>query len=390
MKTKKQKLHIVFLDFDDIKNPLLGAGQARATVEVGKRLAKKGYKITVLCSRFPGSYDRKENGIEYRHIGVGTNNIKLNNAWYIAALPLTVFKIKADIIFECFTAPISTLLTPLWTSVPVIAIPSTFDAKRFSAMYHMPFHYIEKIGSKFYKYFLPYTEELKQKMEKMNPKILSRVVPEGVDKLFFKYKRRKPEYILFLGRFDMYQKGIDLLLYAYAKVENEMKYPLYIVGIGPDEEKINKQIQRLGISNKVKVLGPAYGVEKKRLLEKALFVAFPSRNEGFSLFSLESLAAGLPLVSFDIPALSFTNKDVALKAQQFNIDQYAKLLKKATKSKNIKKMSRHARQLASIYTWDFVVKEYESFVFEVLEKESYQKYMNRNLLQIFKPVAKIG
>jgi len=390
MKTKKQKLHIVFLDFDDIKNSLLGAGQARATVEVGKRLAKKGYKITVICSRFPGSYDRKENGIQYRHIGVGTSNIKLNNALYILALPLTVFKLKADIIFECFTAPISTLFTPLWTSIPVIAIPSTFDAKRFSTLYHMPFHLIEKIGSKFYKYFLPYTDELKIKMEKMNSKIVSKVVPEGVDKSFFKYKRRKPEYILFLGRFDMYQKGIDLLLYAYAKVENEIKYPLYIAGIGPDEEKIKKQIQRLGISSKVKVLGPSYGKEKKLLLEKARFVAFPSRNEGFSLFSLESLAAGLPLVSFDIPALSFTNKDVALKAKQFNIDHYAKLLKKASKARNMKQMSKNARHLASMYTWDSVVKEYESFIFEVLEKESYQKYMNRNLLQIFKPVAKVS
>jgi len=121
---KKQKhLHIIFIDFDDIKNPLLGAGQARATLEVGKRLVQMGHTVTVICSRYPGYRDRVENGLHYRHIGIGTKNIRLNNLWYIFTLPFAVRNLQADIIVECFTAPISTLLSPLFVKIPVIGVP---------------------------------------------------------------------------------------------------------------------------------------------------------------------------------------------------------------------------------------------------------------------------
>ena len=79
---KNNKTNIAFLDFDDIRNPLLNGGQARATFEVGTRLVKKGHKVTVISSRYPGYKDRKENGIYYKHIGLGTGNIKVNNVFY--------------------------------------------------------------------------------------------------------------------------------------------------------------------------------------------------------------------------------------------------------------------------------------------------------------------
>ena len=105
MKNNKS-LQIVYLDFDDIKNPLLGAGQATATYEVAKRLVKKGHSVTVLCSRYPNYKDRKQEGIVYKHIGLGSGHIKLNNLVYFFAVPFAVMRVSADIIIECFTAPI--------------------------------------------------------------------------------------------------------------------------------------------------------------------------------------------------------------------------------------------------------------------------------------------
>jgi len=132
-------MNITFLDFDDIKNPLLSAGQAHATFEVGRRLVQKGHKVKVISSKYPGFKDRVEEGIEYRHIGVGTNNIRLNNFLYIFFIPFAVRKLKADIIIECFTAPISTLFSPLFSKIPVIGLPSMFNAKEFTKKYCLPF-----------------------------------------------------------------------------------------------------------------------------------------------------------------------------------------------------------------------------------------------------------
>lgn len=367
MKTKN-KLNITILDFDDIKNPLLGAGQARATVEVGKRLAKKGHKVFVVSSRFPKSQDRFENGMKYIHIGLGSNNIKLNNILYILSLPLYLKKIKSNLVIECFTSPISTLFSPVLTNTPVVAIPTSFEADRFTKLYHLPFGVIEKFGCRFYKYFLPYTEFLDVKMRKYNPNIISKIVPEGVGEEFFKIKLKTPKHILFLGRFDIDQKGIDLLLKAYSKVSKNIKYPLLIAGNGADKEKIEQLIKKYKIDKQVRLIGPQYGEGKEKILSESLFVAFPSRNEGFSLFSLEALASGLPLVSFDIPALKWADKNVALKAKPFDVNEYSKLLKKATEKRIINKMRKNTRELAKQYTWNKVVNKYEAFFNAILNK----------------------
>ena len=128
----KRRLSIVILDFDDVANPLLGAGQAKATYELAKRLVKRGHKVEVISSRYPGYKDRMEQGIRYRHIGISSGNIRLNNLIYILAVPWQVMKVRADVVVECFTAPISTLLSPLFTKLPVVVIPSSFEADRFA------------------------------------------------------------------------------------------------------------------------------------------------------------------------------------------------------------------------------------------------------------------
>jgi len=357
-----KKLRIVFLDFDDIKNPLLGAGQAKATLEVGKRLAEKGHLVTVLCSRYPGYEDRKENGIKYVHIGLGTSNIRLNNLGYIFSIPLTVRNIKnADIIVECFTAPISTLLSPLFTKIPVVGLPTSFEAERFAKLYHLPFDKVEKFGLKQYKYFLPYTKYFEQKMKQVNQKVISKIVPEGVGAEFFKIKQKNPKHILFLGRFDIGQKGIDLLLRSYQKIAKDINYPLMMAGYGPDESKIKSLVKELGLEKQVIFTGKTFGAKKEKLLSESLYVAFPSRHEGFSLFSLEALAAGLPLVGFNIPGLSWTNSGIALKAKKFSINEYSKLLLKATDKNIIGKMREEARIFAKKYTWENVANNFEQF-----------------------------
>jgi len=362
-----KKLNIVFLDFDDIKNPILGGGQAKATVEVGKRLVKMGHSLTVICSKFPGYQDRFENGIRYIHIGIGTRNIKLNNILYILLLPIEVVKQrKVDIILECFTAPISTLFSPLFTKIPVVALTTSFEADMFSSLYHFPlFKHIEKIGLKQYQYFIAYTKHYEKKIKKYNKYAIVKIIPEGVGEEFFKIKKKTPEFILFLGRLDIGQKGIDLLLEAYSKVKDKIDYSLVIAGNGPDELKIRKIIKSYNLGKKVKMIGPTFGSKKFNVLSRSLFVAFPSRHEGFPLFSLEALASSLPLVAFDIPGLSWTNINVCLKAKKYNTDEYSKLLLLATKKSVVNKMSISAKKFAKNYSWDNVASSFESFFYEI-------------------------
>ena len=378
MKPKKP-LHIAYIDLDDIKNPLLAGGQATATYEVGKRLASHGHTVTVYCSKYPGAKDRIEDGITYKHVGVDTGNIKMNNALFILSIPFFVPKITdADIIIECFTAPISTLFTPLFTKKPVVVLPSMFNAAAFAKKYFIPFHIIEQLGMKLYKYMLPYSTVDNAKAKRLNPDITTRIVSQGVDDIYFQIKPEKPEYILFLGRFDIDQKGIDLLLEAYAKVKDTIKYPLVIAGRGPDEEKIQKLIKEYNLDLSVRMVGAAYGEKKCQLMAKALYTAFPSRHDEMCLWALESLAGGLPLIGFDIPESAWMTKEISMKSAPFDTSEYAKILMEATQPEHIEPMRKASRSFAQTFPWSKVVTEFEQFFYEVLRIEQSKQYDKNN------------
>lgn len=353
---------------DNLKNPFWAAGQARATREVAKRLAKK-HEVIVYSSKYPGSKDYFEDGISYNHIGFGTKSSRFNNAAFILAIPLLVKNIKADVIIENFNAPISVSFSPLFTKVPVIALPTMFAAEQFSKKYHLPFHLVEKLGMKFYKYMLPYSEIGSDKAKKLNKNIIFDIVPQGVSDEYFDIVKREPKHILFLGRFDTAQKGIDLLIDAYNLVKDQIKYPLVIAGHGPDEGKINKKIKDLNLSDKIKIVGSAYGAKKTDLIKNAAFVAFPSRHDEMSVWSLEALASGLPLVCFDLPESGWITQKVALKASPFNVEEYSRLLLRASQSHLNKTMRIESRNLAKNYTWDKVIENYLSFINKVMDLE---------------------
>ena len=287
---------------------------------------------------------------------------------FILTIPFLVRKIKADIIIENFNAPTSVSFAPLFTKIPVIGLPTMFNAIEFSKKYHLPFHWIEKLGMKFYKYMLPYSGTDSAKIKKLNPKTKFKIVPQGVSEEFFKIVHRKPEYILFLGRYDIEQKGIDLLINAYAKVADKIKYPLVLAGHGPDKTRILNLINKLGLDSQISVVGPAYGDKKTKLIEKALYTAFPSKHDELSLWALESLASGLPLVAFDLPEAKWMSKDVTLKAKSFDIAEYSELLLRLSNQKLNEKMRVNARIFAKQFTWDRVVNNFEAFFAEILNK----------------------
>lgn len=361
-----KKLHVIFLDFDEIKNPLLGGGQARATFEVGKRLVQKGHTVTVVCSRYPGYRDRTEEGIQYRHIGLGAKNVQINNAFYILSLPFVVPFLKADVILECFTAPISTLFSPLFTKIPVVGLSTSFEAERFAKKYHLPFDVIEKIGMRCYKYFISLTEYFAEKIKNANPDIVTKVIPEGVEEQYFTFKSTKPKHILFLGRLDIGQKGIDLLLEAYAKIAKKAKYPLIIAGNGPDEEKVKQLIKQYKLEKSVQMIGYTSGEKKEKYMSEALYVAISSRNETFSCFALEALAAGLPLIAFDIPGLSWTDNSVVLKTPAFDTNAYAKLLLTSMDERKMRTLGKQTKKFAKGFTWGSVAEEFETFFTQIV------------------------
>ena len=97
-----------------------------------------------------------------------------------------------------------------------------------------------------------------------------------------------------------HEKGIDLLLQAWAQVEKRTEeWRLEVFGDG-DTTAFNALIDKLGIDRSRCLLnGRTSDIEQEYL--KSSIAVCSSRFEGFGMVIIEAMACGLPVVSFDCP-----------------------------------------------------------------------------------------
>ncbi|WP_171373103.1 glycosyltransferase [Vibrio kanaloae] len=106
-------------------------------------------------------------------------------------------------------------------------------------------------------------------------------------------------YLLAAGRLT-YQKGFDLLIEEYMYSEFfTANIPLFIAGTGPDYEKLQLVIDRLGLSKKIVLLG--FRDDITTLIYNARAFILSSRYEGFPNVVLESLTLGCPVIARNCP-----------------------------------------------------------------------------------------
>lgn len=160
------------------------------------------------------------------------------------------------------------------------------------------------------------------------------------------------------------------MLAAYEKVKEKIAYPLVIAGHGPDEMRVQKLVKRYHLENRVSLIGPIYGDKKASVFSEALYVAFPSRHDEMCLSMLEALAAGLPIVGFDIPESSWISHAVSLKAPAYNVDQFADMLVAATNPATIALLAANTRPFARQFTWDSVADKFDRYAQFVLDREA--------------------
>jgi glycosyltransferase involved in cell wall biosynthesis len=116
------------------------------------------------------------------------------------------------------------------------------------------------------------------------------------------FRAKHPElgsdpYIFFLARLHTV-KGLDLLADAFAQLLPEFP-KLRLVIAGPDYnagEALKAQVQRLGVAERVHMLGAIYGRERFDGFADAACFCLPSKHEGFSMSIAEAMASRCPVV----------------------------------------------------------------------------------------------
>jgi glycosyltransferase involved in cell wall biosynthesis len=126
------------------------------------------------------------------------------------------------------------------------------------------------------------------------------VTPSKIDRALL--RTRYPELegrrvFLYLGRLDLQQKGLDLLVRAWAKVDRRGLPALVLVG--PDWRRGRRQLEGVAgdVGSDVIFAGPTSGDEKWSLLAAADVFVHPSRWEaGVPFAVLEAMLASRPIL----------------------------------------------------------------------------------------------
>ena len=107
--------------------------------------------------------------------------------------------------------------------------------------------------------------------------------------------------IVFVGRVEPYQKGLDVLLESLTPLNARADLPrfhlsIYGNSVNGFSNEMEKKLQAAGLSDVVAIRGPVYGDAKDAVLRAADIFLLTSRYEGMPMGLLEACAYGLPCV----------------------------------------------------------------------------------------------
>ncbi len=363
-------MNIIFSNYDDMHNPYYGGGGALAIHEVAKRLSKN-HTVRVITGRYPGSKDEVVDGVAYKRIGLHFFDARVGQLIFYFCLPWYAFTLKFDAWLESFTPPFSAALLPLFTKKPVIGITHLLGGVAMKEKYGLPFHFVEKLFMKAYRNVIVMQEELAKQVHDMSANSNTYIIPNGVSDNYINYLvGPKENYIAFLGRIDLEQKGLDLLLRAYALEKNKIGMKVKIAGNGleGDVDKVKQLIKRLGLEDSVELLGRLSGKVKEQYLSGADIFVMPSRAENFALVLLEAFCFELPVIAFNIPGVQWSPDACVIKVPCFDVAEFGRTLTELAHNEQQRRaMGQIAKEYVKQYTWDSVAQQYEEVINKIVE-----------------------
>jgi L-malate glycosyltransferase len=101
-------------------------------------------------------------------------------------------------------------------------------------------------------------------------------------------------------------KRVDDVVRVFAGIRKKMYAQLLLIGDGPERNNVEQMCRQLGICSSIHFLGKSKDIE--RFLSDGDLFILPSETESFGLAALESMAAGMPVISTNTGGLPEVNE----------------------------------------------------------------------------------
>lgn len=176
-----------------------------------------------------------------------------------------------------------------------------------------------------------------------------------------KYINHIEKKVISVGRLE-HQKGMDLLVEAWAMIEDKTDWILEIVGDGSGKDELKELIK--GKNLKHVILSP-YTDDIKTKYAGASIYALPSRTEGFGLVLVEAATMSLPAVAFDCggPKEIISDGCNGFLIEAKNVTMFANKLLTLIQNDSLREqMSRNAFIESKKYKIDNIINQWEKLI----------------------------
>ena len=367
-------MKILHFIYDDHNNPWMGGGGCVRTYEIYSRFSKE-HEIEVVTSYYPGAKKKERKGnILYRRVGLRTNYL-ISRISYSLCSFFIIARNNFDIVVEDFSCH-SPCFAPLFTRKADCASIQNLHAKhtkkRFFIIGYLAVLF-EYLGLLLYHNFVSVSLAIDSELKARTRNKRIELIGYGVEDNLYDKNFNEKNYILYIGRLDIYQKGLDVLLKAFKEVLKEnSEVKLIIAGRGNDEKKVKNLVKEFKLENNARFAGRVEGDKKAELMGSALFVCMPSRFESWGIVAVEAGACGKAVIGTDVSGLneSIKDKETGLLVNNEDVRGLADCMVKLIKDKNLREeMGKRGRIWAQNFRWSKIAQKQEEYYCNLLSQK---------------------
>jgi len=253
-----------------------------------------------------------------------------------------------------------TLLALAGLKIPIYISDRSSPKKKLSKFYLILSQLIYPSASGIIAQTNTAAEYMIKRLGRRSPKIS--VVPNPLRKIHNNLSAKKENIIIAVGRL-VSEKRYDRLFRIISSLEDKT-WKVLIIGEGILKHYLEKEIQLLGLANRVELLGTSNKIDD--YLSKSKIFVLTSDSEGFPNSLCEAMAHGLACISFDCvagPGDIIENNINGLLIEDGKIDTFVAMLNRLIDDEVKREyLGENAKSIQNTLEMTKVFSQYESFI----------------------------
>ncbi len=206
------------------------------------------------------------------------------------------------------------------------------------------------------------------------------LAPKRVPRKLIEWDLLADNYVLFLGRFSP-EKNCHLLINAFENLHTDMK--LVLAGGSSHSDAYAERLRRHE-SDQIRFLPWVSGSDLEELLSNAALFVLPSEIEGLSLALLDAMAAGVCVLTSDIPENTEVVDGAGFTFHRGDQADLARMLDLLIHNPELRRQSaaRERERIQGQYLWPAIARSIEKAYYNVLGWDSVEHVPSEQIARV--------